>query len=108
MSFGNPSGELVTLIIGVIGAVLTFFGVRVKAKSDREAAAPAGWQLLTQEIKEFFDRQLEERDKRIDALEQRAARRDAYDRWLITLGLPRPPFLGFDEWVLQNPTENDD
>lgn len=56
-------------------------------------------QSLTAEMKAFFKEQLEVSDKRIDALEQREASRDAYDRWLATPSLPRPPFLHFDEWL---------
>ena len=99
MSLGGS--EIVTLIIGIVGALLTYLGVKVKAKSDQEASEPASWQSLTTEMKAFFKEQLEERDKRIDALEKREAYRDAYDRWLSTLSLPRPPFLTFDEWAGQ-------
>ena len=100
MSSGGIDGDaLVTLIIGVVGALLTFFGVRVTARSNEKASEPASWQSLTVEMKKFFQEQLAERDKRIDALEQREASRDAYDRWLATLSLPRPPFLHFDEWL---------
>ncbi|WP_288833650.1 hypothetical protein [uncultured Corynebacterium sp.] len=100
MSFGAISADnLVTLTIGVVGALLTFFGVRVTARANEKAAEPASWQSLTAEMKAFFKEQLAERDKRIDALEQREASRDAYDRWLSTLSLPRPPFLHFDEWL---------
>lgn len=99
MSFDGS--EIVTLIIGVVGAVLTYAGVKVKAKSDKEAAEPATWQSLTAEMKSFFKEQLAERDARIDALEKREVLRTRYDRWLTTHNFPRPPFLTFDEWVAQ-------
>ena len=97
MSLGGS--EIVTLIIGIVGALLTYLGVKVKAKSDQEASEPASWQSLTTEMKAFFKEQLEERDKRIDALERREVLRTRYDKWLSTHNFPRPPFLTFDEWM---------
>ena len=97
MSLGGS--EIVTLIIGIVGALLTYLGVKVKAKSDQEASEPASWQSLTTEMKAFFKEQLEERDKRIDALEKREVLRMRYDKWLTVHNFPRPPFLTFDEWV---------
>ena len=97
MSLGGS--EIVTLIIGVVGALLTYAGVKVKAKSDQVATEPASWQSLTAEMKVFFKEQLEERDKRIDALENREVLRTRYDKWLTGHNFPRPPFLTFDEWV---------
>ena len=97
MSLGGS--EIVTLIIGIVGALLTYAGVKVKAKSDQEATEPASWQSLTVEMKVFFKEQLEERDKRIDALERREVLRTCYDKWLSTHNFPRPPFLTFDEWM---------
>lgn len=97
MSLGGS--EIATLIIGIVGALLTYAGVKVKAKSDQAAAEPASWQSLTVEMKVFFKEQLEERDKRIDALERREVLRTRYDKWLSTHNFPRPPFLTFDEWM---------
>ena len=97
MSLGGS--EIVTLIIGIVGALLTYAGVKVKAKSDQEATEPASWQSLTAEMKVFFKEQLEERDKRIDALEKREVLHTRYDKWLTGHNFPRPPFLTFDEWV---------
>lgn len=97
MSLGGS--EIVTLIIGIVGALLTYLGVKVKAKSDEKATEPASWQSLTTEMKVFFQEQLEERDKRIDALEKREVLRTRYDKWLTGHNFPRPPFLTFDEWV---------
>lgn len=42
------------------------------------------------------------RDKRIDELEQRDEQRAAYDSWLASQALPRPPFLTFVEWIAQH------
>ena len=97
MSFDGS--DIATIVIGVVGALLTYLGVKVKAKSDQEASEPASWQSLTTEMKAFFKEQLEERDKRIDALEKREVLRTRYDQWLTGHNFPRPPFLTFDEWV---------
>lgn len=97
MSFDGS--DIATIVIGVVGALLTYLGVKVKAKSDQEASEPASWQSLTTEMKVFFKEQLEERDKRIDALEKREVLRASYDKWLTGHNFPRPPFLTFDEWV---------
>ena len=97
MSFDGS--DIATIVIGVVGAMLTYLGVKVKAKSDQEASEPASWQSLTTEMKVFFKEQLEERDKRIDALEKREVLRTRYDKWLTGHNFPRPPFLAFDEWV---------
>lgn len=97
MSFDGS--DIATIVIGVVGAILTYLGVKVKAKSDKDAAEPASWQSLTTEMKAFFKEQLEERDKRIDALERREVMRTRYDRWLTGHNFPRPPFLTFDEWI---------
>lgn len=97
MSFDGS--DIATIVIGVVGALLTYAGVKVKAKSDKETAEPASWQSLTAEMKAFFKEQLAERDKRIDALEKREVLRTRYDQWLSALNFPRPPFLTFDEWA---------
>ena len=97
MSFDGS--DIATIVIGVVGALLTYLGVKVKAKSDQEASEPASWQSLTTEMKAFFKEQLEERDKRIDALEKREVLRMRYDEWLAGHNFPRPPFLTFDEWM---------
>lgn len=102
MSFAEIDTEhLVTLIIGVLGALLTYGGVKITAKAQVKAAEPASWQSLTQEMKAFFKEQLEERDARIDALERREVMRSRYDRWLASHNFPRPPFLTFNEWIAQ-------
>lgn len=97
MSFDGS--DLATIVIGIVGALLGYAGVKVKAKSDQETAEPASWQSLTTEMKAFFQEQLEERDKRIDALEKREGLRTRYDQWLTSHNFPRPPFLTFDEWL---------
>lgn len=97
MSLGNDA--LATIIVALITAAGAYLGVRIKAQSDKAAAEPASWQSLTSEMKEFFREQLEERDRRIDALERREDQRDRYDRWLAELTLPRPPFRTFAEWA---------
>lgn len=91
--------DIATIVIGIIGALLTYAGVRVKARSDKEASEPASWHSLTAEMKAFFKEQLAERDQRIDALEKREGLRTEYDKWLSTHNFPRPPFLTFDEWA---------
>ena len=91
--------DVATIVIGVVGALLGYAGVKVTARSHKEAAEPASWQSLTDEMKAFFKEQLGERDKRIDALERREGLRTEYDKWLSTHNFPRPPFLTFDEWL---------
>ena len=57
-------GVVVTAIFGWLGTVVT-------AKSNREAARGPDWQGFTDKIMEAQRRQLEERDERIDTLEDR-------------------------------------
>lgn len=98
-------GQLATIIVAIISALGAYAGVKAKASADRKAAEPATWQALTTEMKAFFKEQLETQQQqiksqgaRIATLEDRLTAHSDYAEWLEGLGLPRPPFMPFDEW----------
>lgn len=92
---------LVTLIVGVVGAALTYAGVKATSRANREANEPANWQSLTTEMKAFFREQLAERDERLGKIEDELSWHRRYAAWLVTLGFDKPPFLTFDEFVAE-------
>ena len=90
---------LVTLIVGVVGAALTYAGIKATNKAQAEAAEPANWQTLTTEMKAFFKEQLAERDQRLAALEAENGLRRDYIAHLETIPeFTDPPFPSFHKW----------
>ena len=90
---------LVTLIVGVVGAALTYAGIKATNKAQAEAAEPANWQMLTAEMKAFFKEQLAERDQRLAALEAENGLRTEYIAHLETIPeFTDPPFPSFHKW----------
>lgn len=97
MSFDASSAA--TIIVAIITALGGYGGAKLTARSAREAAEPANWQTLTAEMKSFFKEQLEERDKRIDALETELGLHRAYIDHLEALPeFTDPPFISFSKW----------
>lgn len=97
MSFDVNS--VAPIIIAVITALGTYAGIKATTKAQREASEPASWQTLTTEMKAFFKEQLEERDKRIDALERELDDTRAYIKHLESLPeFKDPPFVSFSKW----------
>ena len=87
------------IIIAVVTALGAYAGTKATTKAQREAAEPANWQTLTTEMKAFFKEQLEERDKRIDALERELDDARAYINHLATIPeFKDPPFVSFSKW----------
>ena len=87
------------IIIAVVTALGAYAGTKATTKAQREAAEPANWQTLTTEMKAFFKEQLEERDKRIDALERELDDARAYINHLATIPeFKDPPFISFSKW----------
>lgn len=103
MSFGGLDADnIVTVAISVVTALATYGGVRITARSNAKGAEFSNWKNFTSEVREYFREQLEERDRRISALEEVEQDRDAYDYWLLTLSLPSPPWMPFQQWRRQN------
>lgn len=106
MHLGEIDGaQLATIIVAIVSALGGYAGVKAKASADRKAAEPAAWQALTTEMKAYFkerletqQQQLESQGARISTLEERLSTHMDYAAWLEGLGLPKPPFLPFDEW----------
>lgn len=118
MSFDVGIAELLTFLGLVIGAIFTYLGVKATVSGQRETARPADWQAFTQEMKSYFQAQLESRDRaiaedrqRIAELEARDEERSEYIGWVTRvvrgieawaaregLTLPPPPFMTFQEW----------
>lgn len=97
MSFDVNS--VAPIIIAVVTALGAYAGTKATTKAQREAAEPANWQTLTVEMKSFFKEQLEERDKRIDALERELDDARAYINHLATIPeFKDPPFVSFSKW----------
>lgn len=71
MSFDVGTGEALGAIVGALGIWFTYLGVKAKARADKETTLPEGWKNLTSEMRSFFGEQLEQRDKRIDGLEEK-------------------------------------
>lgn len=71
MSLDVGMGEALGGLVGVLGVWFTYLGVKAKARSDKESTLPEGWKNLTHEMRSFFGEQLEQRDKRIDGLEEK-------------------------------------
>lgn len=87
------------IIIAVVTALGAYAGTKATTKAQKEAAEPANWQTLTTEMKSFFKEQLEERDKRIDALERELDDARAYINHLATIPeFNDPPFPSFHKW----------
>lgn len=97
MSFDASSAA--TIIVAIITALGGYGGAKLTARSAREANEPANWQTLTAEMKSFFREQLEERDKRIDALETELGLHRDYLAHLEALPeFTDPPFISFSKW----------
>lgn len=97
MSFDVNS--VAPIIIAVVTALGAYAGTKATTKAQKEAAEPANWQSLTTEMKSFFKEQLEERDKRIDALERELDDARAYIDHLATIPeFKDPPFISFSKW----------
>lgn len=97
MSFDASSAA--TIIVAIITALGGYGGAKLTARSAREANEPANWQTLTAEMKAFFKEQLEERDKRIDALETELGLHRDYLAHLEALPeFTDPPFVSFSKW----------
>lgn len=107
-SGGIDADNIVTATIGIFTALVTYFGVRVTARSNAKGDEYANWRNFTAEVREYFREQMEERDKRISALEEMEQDRDAYDYWLLTLSLPAPPWMPFQQWRRTHRTNNDE
>lgn len=87
------------IIIAVVTALGAYAGTKATTKAQKEAAEPANWQTLTTEMKSFFKEQLEERDKRIDALERELDDARAYINHLASIPeFKDPPFISFSKW----------
>lgn len=71
MNFDVGTGEILGAVVGALGIWFTYLGVKAKARADREATLPDGWRNLTSEMRSFFTEQLEQRDERIDRLEEK-------------------------------------
>ena len=96
---------IITLIVGVAGPILVYAGVKATNRANREANEPANWHSLTSEMKAFFREQLEERDRRIDALEDELGLHRDYIAHLETLPeFKDPPFPSFHKWRAGRPT----
>ncbi|OFP15992.1 hypothetical protein HMPREF2998_00465 [Corynebacterium sp. HMSC065A05] len=106
MHLGEIDGaQLVTIFVAIVSALGGYAGVRAKASADRKASEPTSWQSLITEMKAYFQErletqqeQLESQGARISTLEERLSAHMDYAAWLEGLGLPKPPFLPFDEW----------
>lgn len=97
MSFDVSS--VAPIIIAVVTALGAYAGTKATTKAQREAAEPANWQTLTTEMKSFFKEQLEERDRRIDALERELDDARAYINHLASIPeFKDPPFISFSKW----------
>lgn len=97
MSFDVSS--VAPIIIAVVTALGAYAGTKATTRAQKEAAEPANWQTLTTEMKSFFKEQLEERDKRIDALERELDDARAYINHLASLPeFKDPPFVSFSKW----------
>lgn len=106
MHFGEIDGaQLATIIVAIVSALGGYAGVKAKASADRKNSEPTSWQSLITEMKSYFQERLETQQNQIEAqgaristLEDRLAAHTDYVEWLEGLGLPKPPFLPFDEW----------
>lgn len=93
------AASVAPIIIAVVTALGAYAGTKATTKAQKEAAEPASWQALTTEMKAFFKEQLEERDKRIDALERELDDARAYINHLATIPeFTDPPFISFSKW----------
>lgn len=97
MSFDASSAA--TIIVAIVTALGGYGGAKLTARSAREAAEPANWQTLTAEMKAFFREQLEERDRRIDALETELDDTRAYIAHIAAMPeFTDPPFPSLAKW----------
>lgn len=123
MSFDVGTGEILTFIVTLAGVIGTYLGIKATTATQKETSLPAGWQALTQEMKSYFQEQIEQRDKdlaedrrRIEELEAREEERSEYLSWVTRmmrtieswaakegLTLPPPPFKTFQEWRRDRP-----
>ena len=53
----------------IVAALLAWLGVRTKAKGDKAVADKPDWNAFTDQIQEWTEQRLAERDKKIDRLE---------------------------------------
>lgn len=97
-STGIDGSHIATIIIAIITAIGAYAGAKVSASAQRKAAEPENWRMLTAEMKDFFQTRIDAQNRRIEKLEKDVSAHAMYARWLDSLGLPRPPFLSFDEW----------
>lgn len=96
---------IVTLIVGVVGAALTYAGVKATTRANREANEPANWQSLTSEMKAFFREQLEEQGRRIAVLERDLGDAQAYIADIERMPeFTDPPFPSFHKWRAGRPS----
>ena len=95
------TASVASIIIAIITAVGAYAGTRATVRANKQAAEPANWQALTSEMKAFYKEKFDEQDARIDALESELHSLRDYARWLVTLDLPKPPFLTAAEFLAE-------
>ena len=123
MSFDVETSDLLTFAGLVIGALFTYLGVKATVAGKRDTSRPADWHAFTSAMKDYFQEQLEARDRdiaedrqRIAELEVRDQERSEYVSWVTRvvrgieawaaregLTLPPPPFMNFSEWKENQP-----
>ena len=96
---------LLAVVVVVLGTVAT--GV-LKRNADKRAQSDAfDVKELEQQAQQavelvptvqLLSGQVMDLSKRVTVLEQDMQEQEEYNRWLGSLGLPRPPFQTFDEW----------
>lgn len=101
------TASVASIIIAVITAVGAYAGTRATVRANRESAEPANWQALTSEMKAFYKERFDAQDERIDALEAELHSLRDYARWLVTLDLPKPPFLTAEEFLAEQQRRRD-
>lgn len=95
------TASVASIIIAIITAVGAYAGTRATVRANKESAEPVNWQALTSEMKEFYRERFDAQDARIDALEAELHNLRDYARWLVTLDLPKPPFLTAEEFLAE-------
>lgn len=99
MSFDVNS--VAPIIIAIITALGAYAGTKATTRAQKKAAEPANWKALTSEMKEFYRERFDAQDARIDALEAELHNLRDYARWLVTLDLPKPPFMTAEEFLAE-------